>query len=178
MRKYLLLPVLAICLTIFSCEKLSEITQFNLNYTASVTVPATAGIDLPFDLFTPDIETNTEQEFETERTSKDLLEEVKLTKLDLVITDPTDEDFSFLESITVFLEAEGLPEIAIATLDPIPAEPGSELSLVVIEDDLKDYIKKDGFKLRANIKTDETLSQAIKIDVNTSFFIDARILGQ
>ncbi|MEM6347712.1 MAG: hypothetical protein AAF927_27740, partial [Bacteroidota bacterium] len=52
------------------------------------------------------------------------------------------------------------------------------LSLDVIEDDLKDYIKTDGFKLRANIKTDQVVTEAISIDVSTSFFIDARILGQ
>ncbi|MFK7920523.1 MAG: hypothetical protein AB8H47_01130 [Bacteroidia bacterium] len=178
MRKYLVLPFLALCLSFFSCEKLSEFTQFNLNYTASVTVPATAGIDLPFDLFTPDIETNTETEFETEKTSKDLLEEVKLTKLDLVITSPTDADFEFLETITFYLVADGLPEIAIATKDPVVDGVGATLSLDVIEDDLKEYMKKEGFKLRANIKTDNTIAEAISIEISTSFFIDARILGQ
>ncbi|MEM6349065.1 MAG: hypothetical protein AAF927_34580, partial [Bacteroidota bacterium] len=163
MRKYLVLPVLALFLSLYSCEKLSEFTQFNLNYTASVTVPATVGVDLPFDLFTPDIETNSETEFETEKTSKDLLEEVKLTKLDLTITSPTDADFDFLETITVYLAAEGLPEIAIATKDMVEDGITETLSLDVIEDDLKDYIKTDGFKLRANIKTDQVVTEAISI---------------
>jgi hypothetical protein len=44
--------------------------------------------------------------------------------------------------------------------------------------DFQEYIKKDQFSLRCNTVTDELLTSDHEIDIATSFFIDAKILGQ
>ncbi|MEL7339729.1 MAG: hypothetical protein AAGM67_04520 [Bacteroidota bacterium] len=180
MQKYSVVLFLTglLAFTTFSCEKVEEFTQFDLNYTASVTIPATAGINLPFDLFTPDIETDSESKFAVEDTRKELLQEVKLTKMDLTITSPDDQRFDFLKEITVYIDAEGLGELIIAEKKEIPDNIGAELSLDVSENDIQEYIKKDGFKLRVNTVTDEALSEAINIDIATTFFVDAKVFGQ
>lgn len=174
MRKYISVIILAVLLS--NCSKLDELTKFNMDYDTQVTIPSSAGINLPFDVLTPDTETNSESTFESNDTRKDLIEEIKLTQLQLVITSPSDADFSFLESIEVFISADGLDELKIASKVEVP-ETVSTLDLEVSDTDLKDYIKKDNYSLRLNTVTDEAMSQDHQIDVKSTFFVDAKILG-
>jgi hypothetical protein len=174
MRKYLSILVLAALMS--NCSKIDELTKFNMDYDTQVTIPSSAGINLPFDVLTPDTETNSASTFDSNDTRKDLIEEIKLTKLQLVITSPSDTDFSFLESIEVYISAEGLDEIRIASKIEVP-ETVAILDLEVSDADLKEYIKKDNYSLRLNTVTDEAMSQDHQIDVKSTFFVDAKILG-
>lgn len=174
MRNILL--ILTILFTISSCDKVDELTKFDLEYKSKVVVPGATGINLPFNMLTPDMETNSESQFEVNDTRKDLIEEIKLTKLQMVITSPTDADFSFLNSVEVYISAEGLDEIKIAEKE-VDKTAGSILDVDVLDIDLKEYIKKDKFNLRLNTVTDEVINEDHEIDVNSTFFVDARILG-
>lgn len=174
MRKYVLILIGAMVLA--SCNKLDELTKFNMDYNTQVTIPSTTGINLPFDVLTPDTETNSESTFASNDTRKDLIEEIKLTVLQLDITAPTEADFSFLESIEVFIAAEGLEEVKIASKTMVP-EAVSTLDLEVSDIDLKEYIKKDTYTLRLNTVTDEVMSEDHEIEVKSTFFVDAKILG-
>ena len=162
--------------TFIACDKVDELTKFNLEYDSSVTIPASAGVDLPFDVFTPEMETNSESQFEVNDTRKDLIEEIKLTELQLTVASPEGEDFSFLNSIEVYISAEGLEEIKIAE-EQVAEDAGNVLDVDVLDRDLKEYIKKDNFNLRLNTVTDEVLKSNHEIDVKSTFFVDAKILG-
>ncbi len=168
---------LFIVITFYSCDKLDELTKFDIEYSQRATIPSSTGIDLPFDVFTPETETNSESEFEINDTRKDLIEEIRLTQLELVIISPDGADFSFLESISVFISADGLDEIQIASLAEVSDNTGTRLNLDTSDIDLKDYIKSDKFSLRLNTVTDELLSTDHELEVNSTFFVDAKILG-
>ncbi|MFC3972748.1 hypothetical protein [Maribacter confluentis] len=148
-----------------------------MEYSQRATIPSSAGIDLPFDVFTPETETNSESKFAVNDTRKDLIEEIVLTELEMVILSPDDSDFSFLNSIEVFISAEGLEEIQIAYLNEVPENAGNTISLLTSDADLKEYIKKDEFSLRLNTVTDELMSTDHELEVNSTFFVDAKILG-
>lgn len=171
--------IFIICLfaLITSCDKLDELTKFDMEYSQRATIPSSAGIDLPFDVFTPEIETNSESTFEVNDTRKDLIEEIKLTELEMVIISPDDADFSFLNSIEVYISADGLEEIKIAYLEEVPDDAGSVITLDTADTDLKEYIKSDEFSLRLNTVTDELMSTDHELEVNSTFFVDAKILG-
>ncbi len=171
-----LILILIILFTISSCDKVDELTKFDIEYNSKVVIPGASGINLPFDVFTPDMETNSKSQFEINDTRKDLIEEIKLTELQLVITSPTDADFSFLKTIEVYISAEGLEEIKIAEQE-VDENVGSILDVNVLDIDLKEYIKKDEFNLRMNTVTDEVINEDHEIDVNSTFFVDAKILG-
>lgn len=175
MRNFVLVFTLLFALS--SCDKVDELTKFNLTYKSSVTIPSTTGIDLPFDVLTPDMETNSESEFEVNDTRKDLIEEIKLTELTLKIVSPENADFSFLESLEVYISAEGLDEIKIASKEMVDPDAGNILDVDVLDVDLKEYIKKDKFNLRLNTVTDEAITADHQIEVNSTFFVDAKILG-
>ncbi|WP_424003048.1 hypothetical protein [Maribacter sp. IgM3_T14_3] len=168
-----------ICLfVIFSaCDKLDELTKFDMEYSQRATIPSTTGINLPFDVFTPEMETNSESTFAVNDTRKDLIEEIRLTKLELVMISPDGADFSFLNSIEVYISADGFEEIRIASLDEVPEDAGSVIALDTSDTDLKEYIKSDEFSLRLNTVTDELMSTDHELEVNSTFFVDAKILG-
>ena len=159
------------------CDKLSELTKFDLVYNSRVVIESTGNINLPFDIVTPDVETNSESEFAINDTRKDLIEEVKLKELQLEILTPSDGNFSFLESVEIFITAEGLSEVSIASSTDISASTGNILNLDVSDVDIKEYIKKDKFKLRLNTITDEVIRENHEIDVKSVFKVDAKILG-
>jgi len=171
-----LLSILII-FSIISCEKLAELTRFNLDYDSSVVIPSSSGVDLPFNIFTPDVETNSESEFAVNDTRKDLIEEIILTQLDLTLTSPSDGDFSFLKSIEVFISADGVDEEKIAWNENVSADVGSYLILETADIDLQEFIKADNFSLRVNTVTDEFIATDHHIDIHSVFFVDARILG-
>ncbi len=166
------------CVVLFSaCDKVDELTKFDMDYNTSVVIESAANINLPFNVFTPEVETNSESEFEVNDTRKDLIEEIKLKSMRLNVTGPEGEDFSFLESVEIFISAEGLEEVQIAAAVEIPEETGASLDLDISDIDIQEYIKKDTFNLRLNTVTDEVLTEDHTIDVQTVFFVDAKIFG-
>jgi len=177
MRKLLIFLLLG-GIWITGCEKLSEFTRFNLVYNDTVVIPSSAGINLPLNVFTPDIESNAESEFSVNDTRKDLIEEITLTDLNLSVNSPESGDFRFLESIEIYLGAEGLDEIRIAWQDSVPPDVGKYLELETSGEDLQAYIKKDEFSLRVHTVTDELIESDHEIKINSVFYVDARILGQ
>ncbi|MGB1017855.1 MAG: hypothetical protein ACPGVH_02195 [Chitinophagales bacterium] len=175
MRNLLIIGILLISMV--SCNKLDKLTQFNIDYKETVTVPGNTIISLPFDLDDQELETNSSTSFENNNSNKDLVEKATLTKMQLDHKSPSSGDLSFIESISIFLEADGLPEIKIAWKDVVPENVGKTLDLDLTDADLKDYVKKDDLRIRINSVIDEALSQDQVIDINTSIFIDAKILG-
>jgi len=169
--------ILAVFTMVVSCDKLDDLTKFDIEYSQRATIPSTTGINLPFDIFTPEMETNSESKFAVNDTKKDLIEEITLTELELVIISPDNTDFSFLNSIEIYISADGLEEIQIASLDEVPEDPGNKINLNTSDIDLKEYIKKDEFSLRLNTVTDELISTDHELEVNSTFFVDAKILG-
>jgi len=105
------------------------------------------------------METNAEQKFESNNTHTDKVESIHLDSLRLVLNDPPGEDFSFLEEITIYLNAEGLDEIEIAKKVPVPESASNALVLDCTELDLQEYIKKDEFSLRLRTVTDELITK-------------------
>jgi hypothetical protein len=157
-----------------SCDKL---TQFDMEYDSSVVIQSNTGINLPFNVYSPDIETNSESTFEINDTRKDLIETVILKSLVLNITSPNNGDFSFLESVEIFINADGLSEEKIAGKTNIPESIGAELTLETTGIDIQEYIKADNFQLRLNTVTDEIITSDHHIDLHSVFFVDAKILG-
>ena len=159
------------------CKTIDKLTQFNMDYDATVTIPSTIGINLPFNLWTPNIKTNSEETFQINDTHKDLIEQIVLKELKLNITSPQGEDFSFLKSVEIYISAEGLDEVKAAWKYDIPDDVGASITLEPTDADLKEYIKKDEFKLKITTVTDELILMDYDVEVKAKFFVDAKILG-
>ncbi len=160
-----------------SCKEVDKLTQFTISNDSEATIPATLGINLPIDIWTPDIPTNSESEFESNNTAKDLIEHITLKSLKIDITSPESATFDFLKNIEIYISAEGLDEKKIAWLNDIPKTGLRTIDLETSSDDLQEYIKKDKYKLRTKTVTRELISQDTDIKIHAVFWVDAKILG-
>ncbi|MEA3447572.1 MAG: hypothetical protein U9Q98_03860 [Bacteroidota bacterium] len=148
-----------------------------MEYQETVTIPSTVGINMPFDVWTPDITTNSESEFENHDTRKDKIEEIILEKLRLEVISPSDNDFRFLNDIYVYIDADGLDEKLMAWKENIPDNVGKVLELNCTDDNIEAYIKKDVINFRVKTVTDRVITQDHEIQLDAEFFVDARLLG-
>ena len=171
------LSLIALIWISFGCSKLDRLTQFYLDYDETIVIPAVLGLNLPFNILTPNIKTNTEEILEINDTRKNLIEEVRLEELSLNIIDPADSDFSFLKSIEIYIESENAEELMIAWKYEIDNSIGSSLVLEVSDKDLTQYIIEDEFSLKITSVTDEIPLTDHEIEIQSQFFVNASILG-
>lgn len=174
-KKALLL--FAILVTITSCDAVDELTKFDLDYTTNYTIEASTVVDVPIDILTPEVTTNAEEEFESNDTRKDLIESIKLKTLTLSLNTPQDGNFNFINDITIFIRAEGLAEVAIASATDLPENAARRVELDTDNVELKEYIKADSYTLRTMTTTDGVITEDHNIDIRTVFRVDAKILG-
>ncbi|MFM7021816.1 MAG: hypothetical protein ACKOXB_02475 [Flavobacteriales bacterium] len=177
MKTLFYLSFATLLLTLGACKKLDKFTQFNMDYTTSVVIPASNTIGLPLDLTSSDMTTNSESTFQNNDTRKDKIEEVRLTKMTATVSSPTGADMSFLKSVELFVKADGLEEKKVAWHDNVPDNVGTTLNLYVTDDDLKDYIKKEKISIRIKATTDKETYQDYTIDIYSLFRVNAKILG-
>ncbi len=147
-----------------------------MDYTSQVVVNSTVGQLIPFSVYTPEMETNSEFEFESNNTRKDRVNSIKLKELKLTITSPSNETFSFLNSVEVYISSPNVSEKKVAFRESIPASVGTILVCDLVDLELQDYIKEDRFTLRLRTVTDETIPQDVDIDVYTNFLVNAKLI--
>lgn len=174
-KKTITLVVLLI--TFIACDKLDELTMFDLDYTTNITIQSTSILNVPFDIVTPETTTNSQQEFENNNTNTDLVESVKLTQLTLNLETPDSGDFDFLNDIAIYINADGQEERLIASRVSIPEDGSRTLELDVEDTELKAYIQGDTYTLRTETTTDQTIESDHEIEIYTKFRVDAKILG-
>lgn len=176
MKKQISILILLVII-IYGCDEISKLTHFNQEYDQTVEIPAIAGIDVPLEIKTPNIESNSESSFSVNNTHKNLIENVELTEMIMTVSTPSDGDFSFIKSIYIYISAENLDQIKIAWKEDISDTIGNILELETSDTDLQNYIKKDSFDLKFTTITDEIISTDYSIDIHSVFFVDAKILG-
>ena len=159
------------------CKAVKKLTQFSLKFNQTIIIPSTVGINLPFNINTPPMATNSVAEFERNNTNSSLVERIELRQLRLKLTAPSNSDFSFLNSVKIFLSADGLPETLVAWRENIPDNVGKELDLQTTNADLKAYVMKERISLRVSTVTDKLIASEHHIDLEATFFVDARLLG-
>lgn len=178
MNRLLILLLLAFGSIFLSCDQLSQFTKFEMPFNSSVTIPGNTGINLPFDLTTPQIPTNFASTFQDKGTNKELIESILLKSLQLKLTSPATGDLDFLSNLEIFMLADGLPETKVAWKSVAAIAGARVLNLDMGDTNLKDYISTDWFKLRLHTITDQGISQDQILDIASVFLIDAKILGQ
>ena len=155
------------------CQKCEKEIQFEMTHESEVVIDSYSPIGLPFNLYTPEITTNSEKTFESRKVVSKRVREVRLMALEGALTQPEYSDLDFLKSIHVYIRAAGLPEKLVAWKDSVPSTIGAYLALDVTTDDLKEYIKKESYTLRIKTVTNQVLTSDHHIDVKVRFYVDA-----
>jgi hypothetical protein len=173
MKKLLFLSILCI-VYLSSCKK--KLSQFHIDYTSKTTIQSTFGQFIPFSVFTPETTTNSEVEFENNNTRKDKIESIRLEDLVLTITSPSNETFSFLNEIEIFISSPKHSEQKVAFKKNIPSTVGNQIICDLTDIDLQSFVKDDTFTIRIKAITDETIAQDVDIDIYSNFFVDAKFI--
>jgi hypothetical protein len=175
-----LVGVLLITITLFlmSCGEDNDPTtiEFDLDYTSSISVPANSGLNLPFDLLSPNVTTNAESTFGSNNTNKDLISEITLSELVARITSPNDQRFDFVDDITLYINADGLSELELATVTDVSDNIGTTLEFTTTGNNLKDYLIKDQFQIRAEVTTDKNITEEVNIELDSKFSVLADLI--
>lgn len=166
--------LLLLCTSVlFSCKKKG--ISFSVNHRANFRVESSSPLNLPFEVGTPDVTTNSSQEFSNNNTTPNLVKEVTLQELTLTITAPAGKTFSFLKSAEIFISTNSSNEIKLASVENNTSA-RSTITLQPTNANLLEYIKADKYKLRSRIVTKETLTQPVDIRCDVRFKVTASIL--
>ena len=171
--KFRLIPVILLPYLILSaCSKIDDLLTFTISDHTNFTVESSSPLNLPLDIVTPEVTTDSDQQFENNNTSAGLVKDVRLQDLRLTITDPSGKTFSFLKSVRLYISTNSSDEIELAYLEDIPSDV-STIALTTTSEKLDAYIKASSYKLRTRIVTRESLTQTVDIRSDLSFKVTA-----
>jgi hypothetical protein len=175
--KKLFFPLLAFALLFTSCTELSKLTQFDLPFTSTVSLPAIPVVPpAPLLVSTPQINTEIGAYMTKNGIDAGSIQKITLKSLELSINTPATANFNFLKTLEIYL-VDGTTEVKIATLTTVPVSALTTIPVNVESVDLKQYVLKENFALKFKIEADETTSSDIELTVKPIFLIDLKVLG-
>lgn len=161
---------------LFSCKQLDEILIFEIKNETQFTIPSAIGINTPFSIPSPDIESSSKKEFENNNTNADKVKRIVLKELSLTILSPDEQTFKFIKSIYIYISAQGLQEKKIAYRDNIPDNIAKYLELNTTDDNIADYIKKDSYDIKTEVTTDEIILHDVELKCEMYYEVTANPL--
>lgn len=174
-KKLFFIPfVAALLFSAFSCKKIEDLLKFPINVENNFTVPATGPLGIPSDILTPQVTTNSTQQFQNNNSNVNKVKDIKLKKVDLQIINPPGKTFSFLESVHIYISTDATDEIELAYLDNISTT-ATSISLITTSARLDKYVKAPSYKLRTKVVTKQTLTQDVEIKNLCQFQVTANL---
>jgi len=174
-KKLLFVPAIAaILFSIVSCKKIADLLTFPVSVENTFTVAASGPLSIPFDILTPQVTTNSTQQFQNNNSDVNKVKDIKLKKVDLTIINPPGKTFSFLQSVHIYISTDASDEIELAYLDNISTTANS-ISLITTSASLDKYVKAPSYSLRTKVVTKEALTQNVDIKNLCQFQVTANL---
>lgn len=133
--------------TVAGCKKDLADVNFTISQSTTFTIQPNSILQLP-DVLTGNINENWQGDFSSNNADVNKIDELKLNSLALTITSPDGKTWGFMQSIAIYIQAEGLPETKMAYIDNIPENAGRTINLTTTSADLRQYVQKNSFTLR------------------------------
>lgn len=177
MKKWILIALgFFLIFQIQGCKKLKKYTEFDVNNTSNFTIPSSNYIiNFPFDFTTPESTTNIQEKIDNEGSASKLIDQVILTKVSLLINNPTNANFNFLNSVEIYLSSNNQPEILAAWQYDIPENNSNTLELSTGSTNLKEYMKESNLTFRVKIVTDKVIPYDIDVTAVETFHVKAKL---
>ena len=167
-----LIPAVIVMLIVTGCNDVEDLLTFHFSDRTQIRIESASPLNLPIEIITPAITSNSQQQFENNNTKAELVRDVKLEQLNLTLTSPSGKSFSFLKSIRIFISTNESNEIELASLDNVSSPTGT-LELIPTSQKLDVYAKSSSYNLRTQVTTDETLTQDVDVQVDLRFRVTA-----
>jgi hypothetical protein len=177
MKKQFLPVLLFLSILIFSgCKKIDELTEFDIEYSTELTIPASGlSINQPITINSPEIPTNGVSKFTENNTAKNLIDEIKLSRFNISVVNPTGANLDFMNSLEIYIAAGSISESLFAKKTPIPSG-SSSIAMDLEGQNLKDYIFEDKFKMRLRLVPDQALTADVKIKIDQTMHVKGKRL--
>lgn len=159
---------------LFSCDELEDLFTFKISNESEISIGSSSPANLPFEVATPDVTTNSSQQFENNNSNVNLVKDIRLESLLLTINAPDDQTFSFLKSITIYISTDSSNEIELASLDEIP-ETATVIELTPTQAKLDEYVKAESYKLRTEVVTRQILTEDVDLTIANTFKVTANL---
>lgn len=172
MKSKLIAVTLLFSLFLTSCNAVDDLLSFTISNSASIKIQSNLPINLPSEILTPDVTTNSSAEFKNNNTKANLVKDVKIKSLKLSISDPSDKTFTFLKSIHLYISTTDSDEIELAYQDNIN-ETTNMIDLICTDARLDQYIKADTYKIRTKVTLKETLTKDVTVKADMKFRVTA-----
>jgi len=163
---------LLLSLSLTSCSAVDDLLSFTISNETSIKIKSTSPINLPSEIITPDVTTNSSAEFQNNKTKASLVKDVKLRSLKLSISDPADKTFTFLKSVHLYISTTDSDELELAYQDNVNATT-NEIDLICTDKKLDQYIKADKYKIRTKVTLKETLTKDVTVKADMKFRVTA-----
>lgn len=172
MRKFIALFFVSVLL-LTSCNELSKLTEINLPLSETITIPIIPLVGAS-SISTPGIKTGIDSIMKDAGISAKSIEDITLNKMEFALTS-TDEDFSFFESVDIYMSASGKDDVKIATARDIAVT--SKILFKTLDVDLKDYILLEEFSLKIDFETKKPIVSPKEIKIDLNLVLDLKVLG-
>ncbi|MEN2402760.1 hypothetical protein GKZ90_0023440 [Flavobacterium sp. MC2016-06] len=172
MKSKLIVLCLFLALSVSSCSTVDDLLSFNISNQTSITIKSNLPINLPSEVATPDVTTNSSTEFKNNKTKASLVKDVKLRSLTLTIDGPEGKTFTFLKSVHLYISTTDSDEIELAYQDNINSSMNT-MDLICTDKRLDQYIKADSYKIRTQVTLKETLTQDVTVKAAMKFRVTA-----
>jgi hypothetical protein len=163
---------LIVAALVSTCKDAEKLLTFRINDSTSIRIESSSPLNLPLGIPTPAVTSNSQQQYENNNTSKNLVKDVQLEELKLTITDPPSKTFSFLKSIHIYISTDQSDEIELASLENVSTNV-NVVNLTPTKEKLDVYAKAPSYSLRTEVETDEALTQPVDIQVDLRFVVTA-----
>ena len=172
MKKALFLVPLALFLVFTGCKKIEQLLTFYIEDSQSIRIPATLLFGSVVALTPLTVATKSEDTFKNNNTRADLVKDVSLNKLSLTITDPSGQNFDFLQKIEIFISTNANDQIRMAYLDQVPRGVGS-IDLISTNAKLDSYLKAASYTLTTKVTTGQAIAREITVRADSRFKVTA-----
>lgn len=170
-----IIPFIFVFSFLLSCEKGS--VTFYIEEEEIITVESSFPVSLPYSISIGTISNTSSVEYENNNTAPDLIQEVLLDNITLSIITHSGEDFSFLESMNVYIKkTDATDKILLAYIDNIDPN-ATSIELTPVENiNLVPILQQDSYILDTEVEIKEYSLHDIDINLFVKFKITAGVL--
>jgi hypothetical protein len=152
-------------------DQVNEATEFSIDYSTTLPVPSSSiSANVPVEFTTPNIPTTSSTRFASEKTTKELIDEIKLTKFNI---STSTGNLDFLKSISISIQASGLPGMAVASKTLIPTGQ-TNISADLSEVNIKEYIFKDNIQFKVSVTINTALGSDKELKLEQSIKVKGK----
>jgi hypothetical protein len=163
--------ILLFCFCKKEKDQINEATEFSIDYSTTLPIPSSSvSTNVPVEFTTPDIPTTSTSRFAAEKTTKELIDEIKLTKFNI---STNNGNLDFIKSLSISIQAAGLQALAVASKTLVPTGQTS-ISADLGDINIKDYIFKDNIQFKISVTVNTALGSDKELKLEQSIKVKGK----